>query len=66
MSAEIITFPRPFQQPIEKDVNEAIDLMVRIISKHDKRGEKAIRESVLKRVAGLRAIVRASRKREEG
>jgi hypothetical protein len=49
MSAEIITFPRPFRPSREQRREAAIDEMVRIIIKCDKRkiGEKAIRASVL-------------------
>jgi hypothetical protein len=68
MSAAIITFPRPFRPSREQRREAAIDGLVRVLIKYDKRkeGEKAIRASVLAYVADMEATVRASRERGEG
>ncbi len=49
MSAEIITFPRPFQPSREQRREAIIDEMVRILSKCDKRkrGKEALRASLV-------------------
>jgi hypothetical protein len=65
MSAQIITFPRPFRTSREQRREALIDGIVRILSKHDKKGEKAIRASVLAYVAKMEAA-RTIRERGEG
>jgi hypothetical protein len=66
MSAEIITFPRPFRPSREQRREAAIAEMIKVMSKYDKRGYAAVRKYVLAMAAEGMAIVRASRERGEG
>jgi hypothetical protein len=66
MSAEIITFPRPFRPSREQRCEAAIAELVKIMSKHDKRGGAAIRKDVLAMAAEGMALIRAHRERGEG
>jgi hypothetical protein len=66
MSAEIITFPRPFRPSREQRREAFIDEMVRIMFKDDKRDPKVIREDAAALVADAMATVRARHERGEG